>query len=133
MASGALSCSPTASAERTAEQRALRPADYRPDDVVAGEFLGDLELFVMAPSEAGDRRILVALPLDDRQEWYPAAPDLARSLEKVSGPAWCQVPGAAWLTTQGMRLVLASAPSCWPFSPTRRTPGGYWSSPASSR
>ena len=74
--------SPTASARRTAEQRALRPADYRPDDVVAGEFLGDLELLVMAPSEAGERGILIALPLDDRQEWYPAAPDLAQFLER---------------------------------------------------
>jgi hypothetical protein len=79
---GLVLLSPTASAERTAEQRALRPADYRPGDVVAGEFLGDLELLVVAPSEAGDRRIVVALPLDDRQQWYPAAPDLARFLER---------------------------------------------------
>jgi hypothetical protein len=79
---GLVLLSPAASAKRTADQRALRPADYGPDDVVAGEFLGDLELLVIAPSEAGDRRILVALPLDDRQEWYPAAPDLARFLER---------------------------------------------------
>lgn len=79
---GLVLLSPAASARRTAEQGALRPADYRPDDVVAGEFLGDLELLVMAPSEAGDRRILVALPLDERQHWHPAAPSLAEFLEK---------------------------------------------------
>jgi hypothetical protein len=93
---GLVLLSPAASAERTAEQKALRPADYGPDDVVAGEFLGDLELLVMAPSEAGNRRILVALPLDDRQEWYPAAPDLARFLERYRdrhGAKFWESPG----------------------------------------
>lgn len=74
--------SPAASAERTAEQRALRADDYRANDVVVGEFLGDLELLVLSPSETGDRRVLVALPLDGRQDWYPAAQDLARFLER---------------------------------------------------
>jgi hypothetical protein len=79
---GLVLLSPTASAHRTAEQRAERPDDYRPDDVVIGEFLGDLELLVMAPSEAGNRRILVALPLYDRPAWYAAASSLAQFLEK---------------------------------------------------
>ena len=74
--------SPAASAKRTAEQRALRPDEYCAEDVVVGEFLGDLELLVLAPSETGDRRVLVALPLDGRQDWYPAAPDLAWFLER---------------------------------------------------
>jgi hypothetical protein len=65
---GLILMSPAASAIRTAEQRAQRPSAYRPDDVVMGEFLGDLELLVMAPSEVGDRRILIALPLDERQD-----------------------------------------------------------------
>jgi hypothetical protein len=37
---GLVLLSPTASAERTAEQRTLRPAEYRPDDVVAGSSSG---------------------------------------------------------------------------------------------
>jgi len=82
---GLVLLSPAASAERTAQLRAQRPDAYRPDDVVIGEFLGDLELLVMAPSEAGDRRILVALPLDDRSDWYPAAASLAHFLEKYLG------------------------------------------------
>jgi hypothetical protein len=79
---GLVLLSPTASAERTAEQRRLRPAEYRPGDFVAGSFLGDLELLVMASSEVGDRKILIALPLDSRQDWYPAAPDFAHFLER---------------------------------------------------
>jgi hypothetical protein len=79
---GLVLLSPTASARRTAEQRARRPDAYRSDDVVIGEFLGDLELLVMAPSEAGNRRILVALSLDDRHDWYPAGSSLAQFLEK---------------------------------------------------
>jgi hypothetical protein len=39
----------------------------------------------MAPSEAGDRKILVALPLDDQRDWYPAASSLAQFLEKYLG------------------------------------------------
>jgi hypothetical protein len=74
--------SPSASVDRTAEQRVQRPDAYRPDDVVIGEFLGDLDLLVMAPSEAGNRRIMIALPLDDRHDWYPAASSLAQFLEK---------------------------------------------------
>jgi hypothetical protein len=93
---GLVLLSPSDSAQRTAEQRALRPGDYSPDDVVVGEFLGDLELLVMAPSETGELRILVALPLDHRQEWYPAAPDLARFLESYRdqhGAKFWESPG----------------------------------------
>lgn len=79
---GLVLLSPAESAKRTAEQRELRPDDYSAEDVVVGEFLGDLELLVLAPSEAGDRGVLVALPLDGRQDWYPVAPDLARFLER---------------------------------------------------
>jgi hypothetical protein len=79
---GLVLLSPGASAERTAEQRSQRPGAYRADDVVIGEFLGDLDLLVMAPSENGTRRILIALPLDDRQAWYPAASSLAEFLRR---------------------------------------------------
>jgi hypothetical protein len=73
---------PRESAERTGEERGQRPDELRPDDVVVGEFLGDQELLVLAPSEAGSRRVLVALPLDPRAEWYPAADGLAEFLER---------------------------------------------------
>jgi hypothetical protein len=89
---GLVLLSPAASAERTAEQRSQRPGAYRADDVVIGEFLGDLDLLVLAPSASRERRILVALPLDDRQAWYPAASSLAeflhRYLESYGNKYW---------------------------------------------
>lgn len=47
---------PAESAARTSAERAQRSDDFRPDDVVLGEFLGDAELLVYAPSEVGGRR-----------------------------------------------------------------------------
>jgi hypothetical protein len=49
---------------------------------VLGEFLGDQELLVLAPSETGRRRILIALPLDSRADWLGAAQDLGEFLER---------------------------------------------------
>ena len=43
--------------------------DIRTDDVIIGEFLGDSDLLVFAPSEVNSRKILVALPLDPRIDW----------------------------------------------------------------
>jgi hypothetical protein len=79
---GLVLLSPTASARRTAEQRTNRPSDYSTDDIVIGEFLGDLELLVMAPSQTGDQRILIALPLDDRPDWYSAASSFTQFLNR---------------------------------------------------
>jgi hypothetical protein len=64
------------------QEHAARPADLRPDDVVLGEFLGDQELLVLGPSEAGQRRILVVLPLDGRDDWLGAAQDLGGFLDR---------------------------------------------------
>jgi hypothetical protein len=44
---------PSASAARTAQEREARPSEFGPDDIVLGEFLGDQELLVLAPSEKG--------------------------------------------------------------------------------
>lgn len=84
--------SPAASAERTARERDERPDDITPDDFVVGEFLGDQELLTFAPSEDGTRRVLVALPIDSREDWYPAAHSLADFLDQylahVGGKYW---------------------------------------------
>jgi hypothetical protein len=68
--------SPVASAARTALERAARPDDLAPGDVVIGEFIGAEDLLVLAPSEAAERRVLVALPCDPRAEWYGVAESL---------------------------------------------------------
>jgi hypothetical protein len=73
---------PEKSARRTQEELVGRPSDMRRDDVVIGEFLGDQELLVVAPSENDERRILVALPLDPRSDWFAAAPSLGEFLER---------------------------------------------------
>lgn len=73
---------PSASATRTAQERDARPVDLRPEDVVLGEFLGDQELLVLAQSETGRRRVLIALPLDSRAHWFGAAPDLGEFLAR---------------------------------------------------
>lgn len=89
---------PATSASRTAGEMALRPSDFRSDDVVIGEFLGDLDLVVIAPSESGSRRVLVALPLDRREEWYAVGPDLGTLLERFfradGEKFWCARVGA---------------------------------------
>jgi hypothetical protein len=73
---------PSACAARTRRELEQRPDQLRADDVVIGEFLGDQELLVLAPSESGQRRVLVALPLDDRSEWWAAGPNLADFLDE---------------------------------------------------
>ncbi len=73
---------PSASAARTAQERGARPSQFRPDDIVLGEFLGDQEVLVLAPSESGWRRILIAFPLDDRSDWFGAAETLGQFLEQ---------------------------------------------------
>jgi hypothetical protein len=78
---GLVLLSPTVAAHRTAEERAQRPNSYRADDVVIGEFLGDQELLILAPSEDRSGCVLVALPLDDRRDWHVAASDLADFLK----------------------------------------------------
>jgi len=67
---------PMASAARSARERATRPLEFKDDDVVIGEFLGDQELLVLAPSEDGRRQVIVALPLDPRADWLPAGTNL---------------------------------------------------------
>ena len=73
---------PEVSWRRTLEQLDLNPADLRPGDVVIGDFLGDLEFLIYAPTEAGDSRILVSLPLYPREDWYAVGSSLEEFLVK---------------------------------------------------
>lgn len=74
---GLVLLSPEDAATRTAEFRSARPDDAARGDIVIGEFLGDLELLVLAEDGTG---VLVVLPLDPRGDWYRAAPSLAAFL-----------------------------------------------------
>ncbi|MDP5226313.1 MULTISPECIES: hypothetical protein [Arthrobacter] len=68
-------------AARTEEQQTARPDQMKVDDIVIGEFLGDLEILIYAPSEVAGSRLLVALPLDPRDDWCPAGDTIAAVLE----------------------------------------------------
>ncbi|WP_220347235.1 hypothetical protein, partial [Microbacterium bovistercoris] len=74
---------PRSSLERTLVEIAERPGDFRAGDIVLGEFLGDSELLVFAPSESPERRWLVALPLDGREDWYSIGHNLADVFEQL--------------------------------------------------
>jgi hypothetical protein len=67
---------PETSAARTARELADRPRDMRPDDIVVGEFLGDLQLLVLEPDTTRGARALIALPLDGREDWPVAGESL---------------------------------------------------------
>lgn len=73
---------PISSKERTTKERLARPREFLSDDVVIGEFIGDQELLVVAPSESDRRHVLVALPLDVRSMWYAAAESVAEFLDR---------------------------------------------------
>jgi hypothetical protein len=79
---GLVLLSPGDAAQRTAWERAQRPDAYCGDDLVIGEFLGDQELVVLAPSGVGQDRVLIALPMDDRPDWHRAANGLADFLDR---------------------------------------------------
>ena len=50
---------------------AQRKEDFRPGDLIIGEFLGDADLLVLrCDTTASDfGNVLIALPLDSREEW----------------------------------------------------------------
>jgi hypothetical protein len=75
--------SPRESAARSELERSERPDDLGPGDIVLGEFLGDQELLVVDP----DGRPLVALPLDNRDEWYRPGADLSEFLRRYVAAA----------------------------------------------
>lgn len=57
---------------------AQRKEDFRPGDLIIGEFLGDSDLLVLrCDATALDfGNVMIALPLDSREEWYLAANSL---------------------------------------------------------
>ncbi len=79
---GLVILSPDQAAERTAWERSQRPEDFPFGDIVAGEFLGDLELLIATPRDDGSCQIRIALPLDPRGDWYVAAESLAEFLQR---------------------------------------------------
>jgi hypothetical protein len=69
---------PAASAAISGKEREEGPADIGSGDVVVGQFAGDQDLLIVDDTGA----VLVALPLDERADWYRPAPTLAEFLEQ---------------------------------------------------
>jgi hypothetical protein len=68
----------------TAKFRIQRARDFAEGDLVIGEFLGDSDLLVIRcdPQERDYGRVMVALPLDPRSDWYSVAGNLEAFLEE---------------------------------------------------
>ena len=58
--------------------------DFRPGDLIIGEFLGDSDLLVLRCNATFPDfgNVLIALPLDSREEWYVAANSLESFLNQ---------------------------------------------------
>jgi hypothetical protein len=70
--------SPTVSATRSREEMVRRPKEFAMDDLVIGEFLGDQELLVIDR----DGHVMVALPIDRRQDWFRPTTSLSDFLHR---------------------------------------------------
>lgn len=64
--------------------REQRTRAYAAGDLVVGEFLGDSDLLIVrCDTTAADYgKVVVALPLDPRGEWYEVAESLGKFFEK---------------------------------------------------
>lgn len=63
---------------------AQRKEDFRPGDLIVGEFLGDADLLVLRcdATSLDFGNAIIALPLDSREEWYVAANSLESFLSQ---------------------------------------------------
>jgi len=63
---------------------AQRKEDFHPGDLIVGEFLGDADLLVLRCDETSPDfgNVMIALPLDSREEWYLAANSLESFLSQ---------------------------------------------------
>jgi hypothetical protein len=73
-----------AAVHRTLQERARRPSDLLPGDVIVAEFLGDSDLLVVrADPETEDfGSVLVALPIDRRRHWPAVGESLSAFLDR---------------------------------------------------
>lgn len=72
---------PWGSAAKTRRLAAEQYPRFRPDDVIVGEFIGDGDLLLVAPSETAHQRILVADEIVSREEWAGVGEDFATFFE----------------------------------------------------
>jgi len=75
---GLVLLSPDAAAQRTNELLSERENQWRPGDLVLGEFLGDQDLLLIRcdPAASDFGHVVIVLPLDDREDWDDVASSL---------------------------------------------------------
>jgi hypothetical protein len=83
--------SPPEARELTAQELANRPEDYHTDELIIGEFYGDLEYLVLAPSEQAGRQVVISLPMEHRAAWRRVAGSLTEFLIR-----YYEAEGAKW-------------------------------------
>ena len=78
--------SPEQAVESTGRFRDMRARDFVEGDLVIGEFLGDQDLLVIRCDQESEDygRVLVALPIDPRVDWYEAADTFAELLDQFA-------------------------------------------------
>lgn len=85
---------PKQATEATRVEFERHPIDYIDGDLVIGRFLGDSDLLIIRCDESSPDfgRLLVALPLDPREEWYKVADSfedfLSRYVEAKGDKYW---------------------------------------------
>ena len=85
--------SPNQVIQEQEKRKAQRQKDFRTSDLIIGEFLGDSELLLIRCDEGEPDfgNVMIALPLDRREEWYIAADSLEEFLSK-------------WIATRGEKF-----------------------------
>lgn len=76
--------SPSAAWDATHDYLAARPSEARAGDLVIGAFLGDCDLLIVRadPQAVDDGQVMVATPLDDRQDWSLVGKDFTTFLHQ---------------------------------------------------
>ena len=83
---GLMILSPHQAIEETVSKRNQRPQHFIDGDLVIGRFLGDSDsLIIRCNKHAQDfGRLIVALPIDPRSEWYSVAESFEAFLERYT-------------------------------------------------
>jgi hypothetical protein len=86
--------SPDVALQKTRQEENARPEEYRPGDLIVGEFLGDADLLVVrcAPNAPDFGAVVVSLPMDPRSDWETVSASirlfLTRFVEEEGAKFW---------------------------------------------
>ena len=70
--------------ETTRHWQIERPEDFLPTDFILGNFIGDSDLLVICRNPENYGNVLIALPIDGRNDWYKVADNFTEFLERYA-------------------------------------------------